>query len=158
MNLDSMEIQDVLILGFGLGSIPYMLERVFKKNYRYVGVERDEVIALWASKYVLPELRSPVEMQLTDAWIFVECCEEKFDLIIMDIFVDDVIPADFEEPEFLESLRGLLNENGTLLYNRLALHADDRRRTEDFFQHTFKKVFPKATYYDVSGNWMLKNH
>ena len=158
IDLDAMAINDVLILGFGLGSIPFMLEKVFKKNFRYVGVERDEVIALWASQYVLPELRSPVEFQLADAWMFVDSCSEKFDLIVMDIFVDDVIPAEFEEVEFLETLKELLNENGLLLYNRLAAQPEDRRLTEEFFQNNFKKVFPNGDYLDVAGNWMLKNY
>jgi SAM-dependent methyltransferase len=158
IDLDRLTIADVLVLGFGLGSIPYMLEKVFNKNYRYVGVERDEVIALWASQYVLPELKSPVELQLADAWMFVDSCSEKFDLIVMDIFVDDVIPEEFEEMDFLETLKDLLNENGLLLYNRLAAQPGDRRLTEIFFQNTFKKVFPQATYLDVMGNWMLKNY
>lgn len=153
-----MDIRDVLILGFGLGSIPYMLEKKFKQDYRYVGVERDEVIAFWATRYVLSELRSPVELQIADAWVFVESCSERFDLIIMDIFVDDRIPEEFEETTFLETLGDLLNENGILLYNRLALEEEDRRLTEAFFEKTFKKVFPKASYFDVKGNWVLKNY
>lgn len=158
INLDTVRINDVLILGFGLGSIPFMLEKVFRKNYRYVGVERDEVVAFWASQYVLPELKSPVELQMADAWMFVETCSETFDLIVMDIFVDDVIPEEFEELEFLEGLKALLNPDGLLLYNRLAAQPEDRRLTNDFFENTFKKVFPRATYLDVMGNWMLKNY
>lgn len=158
LNLAKMDIRDVLILGFGLGSIPYMLEKKFKQDYRYVGVERDEVIAFWATRYVLSELRSPVELQIADAWVFVESCSERFDLIIMDIFVDDRIPEEFEETTFLETLGDLLNENGILLYNRLALEEEDRHQTEAFFEKTFKKVFLKASYFDVKGNWVLKNY
>lgn len=157
MDLSQYDIQDVLVLGFGLGSIPFMLEKVFKKKYRYVGVERDEVIALWASKYVLPELRSPVELQLTDARIFAEMCLERFDLVIMDIFVDDVIPEKFESTAFLQTLQELLNEDGILLYNRLAAKPQDRQESKAFFDNIFKTVFPSATYYDVAGNWILKN-
>ncbi len=158
LDLDKMAIQDVLILGFGMGSIPYMLEKVFHKNYRYVGVEQDEVIALWASRYVLRELRSPVQLQIADARRFTEYCEEKFDLVVVDIFVDDVVPPAFEEPGFLEALQNLLSDNGLLLYNRLTAQPGDQRATTVFFEDVFKKTFPKATFLDVHGNWMLKNH
>lgn len=157
LDLDQLKIEEVLILGFGLGSIPYMLEKKFRKSYRYVGVERDEVVALWASKYVLSGLRSPVALQIADAWVFAGSCAERFDLIIMDIFVDDKIPDEFQTIDFLECLRDLLNKNGMLLYNRLTLHDKDRLLTERFFQNKFKKVFPQATYFDVGGNWILKS-
>jgi len=42
------KVDDVLILGFGLGSIPYMLESKFGKKYRYTGVVR-------YLKYFLPQ-------------------------------------------------------------------------------------------------------
>lgn len=157
MDLGGLAISDVLILGFGLGSIPFMLEKVFKQKYRYVGVEKDEVIALWASQYVLPELRSPVELQLTDARIFTKLCGEQFDLIVMDIFVDDEIPDEFETTDFLQTLKDLLRPEGILLYNRLAAQPEDRRISKAFFENTFRQVFPEATYYEVLGNWMLKN-
>src|SRR5690625_1004287 len=35
---------EVLILGFGLGSIPIMLEKKFKKKYNYTAVEIDETV------------------------------------------------------------------------------------------------------------------
>ncbi len=152
-----MGFEDALILGFGLGSIPYMLEKKFKQNYRYVGVERDEVIALWATKYVLSELRSPIQLQIADARLFAATCSEQFDLVIMDVFLDDFIPEEFEEIEFLEDLRSLLKENGLLLYNRLAAQEWDRKLSLAFFENIFKKVFPEADYYSVKGNWMLKS-
>jgi spermidine synthase len=156
--LETMNIQEVLVLGFGMGSIPYMLEKIFRKNYCYTGIERDEVIAAWASRYVIPELRSPVTLKVMDAGAYIRSCSGKYDLIVMDIFVDDVIPSDFETPDFLTNLNRLLNENGLLLYNRLSLHKEDLQKTSVFFQKTFKAVFPRANYLDVGGNWILKNH
>jgi hypothetical protein len=155
--LDKMSISDVLILGFGLGSIPYMLEKKFKQNFRYTGVEADEAIALWASRYVLDELTSPVEMHLMDAALFVEMCQDQYDMVVMDIFLDDEIPAEFQSKTYLERLQTLLKPEGVLLYNCLSLKEEDKIKTGSFFQNKFKKVFPAATYLDLGGNWMLLN-
>ncbi len=158
INISDKDIYDVLVLGFGLGSIPIILEKNFYKKCSYAGVEADETIAWWASKYVLGDLKSPVQMHITDAALFVETCSEKFDLIAMDIFVDNEIPSEFEEVTFLKKLKALLRKNGILMYNRLALRAIDKERTSEFFKHEFKTVFPKGRYLDLGGNWMLLNH
>jgi spermidine synthase len=134
-----------------------MLEKKFNQKYHYTGVEADEAIAFWASKYVLKELDSPVEMHIMDAGLFVEMCEENFDMVVMDIFLDDEIPGEFQEIHFLEMLKDLINPDGILIYNCLAYKEEDKTKSMAFFQNKFKKVFPDSTYLDVGGNWMLFN-
>lgn len=157
LNIKEKDIREVLILGFGLGSIPFMLEKVFGKNCQFTGVEADELIAYWASEYVMDELNSPVQMNIADASFFVETCEQKFDLIAMDIFVDNEIPIEFEEIHFLQNLNELLSDQGLLMYNRLCLSPADKKKSEHFFKNEFKAVFPNARYLDVDTNWMLLN-
>ena len=96
-------------------------------------------------------------MNLTDAYFFVEMCEEKFDLIAMDVFIDSEIPSEFEEVEFLENLKRLLKKDGILMYNRLSLDESDKKKTLAFFDNEFKAAFPQARYLDVGGNYMLLN-
>ena len=157
IDLDQQQISEVLVLGFGLGSIPFMLEKIFQKKYCYTGVEADEVIAQWASKYVLPELQSPVQLHLGDAKVFTETCQERFDLICMDIFLDNVVPTAFEQIDFLENLKSLLSEDGLLLFNRMTFRQEDKKTTLDFFEKKFKQAFPSGKYFDLGGNWMLLN-
>ncbi len=149
-------IQDVLILGFGLGSIPYMLEKKFGKDYHYTAVEIDENVLYLANKYTLPELTSSITMMPADAFAFVHYCHDKFDLICMDVFLDDIVPENFESTDYLEQLASLLNPNGILLFNKLASNKKDKKQAAAFFE-IFKKVFPKGDYLDVNGNWMLIN-
>lgn len=156
IKIDKLAIDDVLLLGFGLGSIPYMLEKKFNKTYHYTAVEIDENVLYLANKYVLPELTAPINFIPSDAAIFVSYCQEQFDLICMDVFLDDEIPAHFESEAYLLQLKALLKPNGILLFNKLALRADDKERCEAFLP-IFKKVFPNGTYLDVNGNWILIN-
>lgn len=147
---------DVLVLGLGLGSIPFMLEKVFQRKYHYTAVEWDETVAHFAMKYTLSRLQSPVEIITADAGIFVETTEEQFDLMMVDIFEDELTPPQFCTVEFLEKCEALLKPGGLLLFNRL--HGEDqsiRMITERYFEKTFKSVFPAATAIDTKGNWIL---
>lgn len=157
IDLDSFPIKNVLVLGLGLGSIPTMLEKNFKKKYNYTAVEIDESVIYLASKYALPQLESPVQTICTDAFAYVMQCEEQFDMVCMDVFLDDVVPENFEENLFLEKLKQLVNPEGILLFNRIALKPKDEEKTRQFYEKKFQPVFPNGSYLKVRGNWMLLN-
>ncbi|MFK7771433.1 MAG: spermidine synthase [Saprospiraceae bacterium] len=157
VHLDQYPIKNVLVLGLGLGSIPLMLEKNFEKKYNYTAVEIDESVIYLASKYTLPQLESNIQMICADAFAYVMQTEQKFDLICMDVFLDDVVPEEFEENDFLEKLKSLVNDDGILLFNRLASQPKDVERTKVFYHKNFKAVFPEGSYLEVKGNWMLIN-
>ena len=156
LNLKERNIKKVLILGFGMASIPIILEKM-GLDYAYTAVEIDEQVIYLASKYELPYLRSPVQMICADAAQWVQISEEQFDLIAVDIFLDDVIPDRFTQSFFLENTKELLRPGGLLLYNRLANTETDLEKTRTFFEKPFKGVFPEGRYLEVGGNWMLVN-
>ncbi|MEM9888263.1 MAG: hypothetical protein AAF849_20380 [Bacteroidota bacterium] len=145
----------VLLLGFGLGSIPQILEQKLRKKYQYIAVELDESVLYLAQKYTLPQLKSPIETICADAYAYVLQSQEAFDLICMDVFLDASIPNRFQSTLFLDHLKALLVSDATLLYNCLSVTAEDRAAARFFFEEAFKIVFPAATYLDVGGNWIL---
>lgn len=158
IDLEALPGKRVLLLGLGLGSIPQMLEKHFSQVFQYTAVEVDEAVLYLANKYVLSELSSNIEMICTDATAFVAQSQETFDLICMDIFLDDVVPSNFETSAFLEQLQSLLQPKGVLFYNRLSLTEKDVSKTKAFFEKTFLSVFPNGTYLDVQSNWILVNN
>lgn len=149
--------KEVLILGFGLGSIPVILEQKMGLQFNYTVVEIDETVLDLANRYTLPDLQSNIQTICTDATAFVAQSMETFDLICMDIFLDDTVPTQFESAAFLRQLRSLLAPEGIVLYNRLAAKQQDIDKTRKFYEEEFRTVFPEATYLDVGGNWMLIN-
>jgi spermidine synthase len=149
------DISDVLVLGLGLASIPYMLEHHFKQKLSYTGVEIDEEVIYLASKYVLDELKSEVDVVQTDAYTFACITESRYDLICMDVFIDDKVPEDLETEDFAEVLQQTLSDNGLLIFNRLAFTEEDKAGTERYYNEVFKKVFPMATIFESGGNRML---
>ncbi len=157
IRLEALPSEEVLVLGMGLGSIPYILERRFGKNYRYTAVEVDESVLYLANRYGLAELSSSVTAVCADAYAFMLQNEEQYGLACMDIFLDDVVPDTFESPEFLEALKLSLAPGGLLLYNRLTDTLRGRKHTQAFFEEKFLATFPQGTYLDVGGNWILMN-
>lgn len=152
---DLLKGDQVLLLGLGLGSIPEMLVRNFQKQLRYTAIEIDENVVYLANKYVLSKLDSPIEVQIGDAEMYVQSTERKFDMICMDVFLDDKIPEGMTSMDFLKTLGSRLTDNGVLLFNRLARTAADIKETRAYLDNVFLKVFPHGGYLDVKGNWML---
>ncbi len=157
LRMEQLPGTEVLLLGFGMGSIPVLLEKKWKRHYAYTAVEVDEVVLELATRYVLPDLHSPIDLVCADASIFVAVAQERFDLICMDIFLDDQIPEVFESFDFLEDLRERLHADACLLYNRLTATAADQHATKHFYESVFLKVFPEGGFLPVGGNWILVN-
>lgn len=155
MELPSHENVEVLVLGLGLGSIPQMLEQVWKKNYGYTCVEIDETVIQLAEKYVLKNLKSPIDIICGDALHWVEITEQQFDIICVDIFVDTATPIGFRQADFLEQCYNLLAENGVLLYNCLGYDEKDCHESERFYHQTFKKGIEKTALWKLRANYML---
>lgn len=151
-------IKDVLILGFGLGSIPYMLEKKYGKRYSYTGVEIDDTVIYLASKYVLDDLKSEVQLINADAWNFVQLTEYRYDMICVDIFIDDKIPKIFLTSDFLEIIQSNLTENGILLFNHLGMRQQDADAAMQYHDEIFNKQFPNSVALKVVDNYMMLNN
>ena len=157
LDLEKRPIEDVLILGLGLGSVPYILEKIYERAYHYTAVEWDETVAGLAARYTLSRLKSPVEIITADAGVFLQVTEERYDMIVIDIFEDDRTPEQFETVAFLEACAERLRPNGLILYNRLYNAHRNIVSTQRFFEDTFKNVFPEGEKIDTGGNWILVN-
>ncbi len=155
LRLEEIDVKKVLVLGFGMGSIPIILEKLFEKDYEYTGIEIDKKVIELAHKYVLPEVKSKINLICADAYQFVMGCKEKFDIIAVDVFLDDMIPASFEKDEFLARLSTLLSTEGIVVYNRLSQNKKDIALNDAFYNEHFKNCFPNADMVIMEGNSMI---
>ena len=146
---------DVLILGFGLGSIPKMLEDNFKLQLNYTAVEIDDVIIDMVSDYVIPHLQSSIQMIHADAHQFMQVNDQDFDLICVDVFLDEIIPDQFKTKDFLQLLSNSLSENGLVLFNMLGDYEKDKTAAKLFFKEYFKKAFPESSMMHTGTNYIL---
>lgn len=145
----------VLLLGLGLGSVPQMTEELFGKRLDYTAVEYDEAVVALAEDYLLYRLHSNITTVIADAAVYVAQTRERFDLVLVDIFVDDKIPEVFNTAGFAERLKTLLVPGGCVISNRLTFRAADKSIAEVYYRDVWKTVFENAAMLDVSSNWML---
>ena len=146
----------VLVLGLGLGSVIQILEQEHQLNASYTAAELDEGIIDLAQRYVLQYLPCPVTVYPIDAYAYINQYEEEaFDMIIMDVFHDDIIPGPFSQPAFLHRIRNILSPQGLFLYNRLYRTDEDQRETAQYQWDIFAPVFPNHDAIDVEGNRVL---
>jgi spermidine synthase len=155
LKIDKREIQKVLILGFGLGSIPQILSEQYKMNCNYTAVEIDPMVIHLAKNYGYMPQQSKIEVYCADAYDFVKAEQDKYDLICVDVFIDDTVPENAESEVFLYNMRRILKDNGLLIYSRL--NADNLQKTTNnaFKRDHFKKVFSPSKEIETSGNLML---
>ncbi len=155
LDWDGLPGTDTLLLGLGLGSVPQMLEEHFGRELHLTAVEYDATIVALAEHYLLYRLSTPIQTVVADAAQYVAQTGDRFDLILVDLFVDDAVPQGFAGEGFLRECARLLNPGGCLISNRLALRTVDKRSAERYFDDVFLKVFPKGNYLDAHSNWML---
>ena len=147
----------VLLLGLGLGSIPYIVENLFGQVLDYVAVEIDDTVVYLAKKYVLDDLKSPVTVYTADAAIFVQQDDREYDLICVDVFIDDQTPSALRTAEFINQVQSQLTTDGILMYNVLSRTSSDRKRAIKFREDVFMNCCPGGGYIEAPGNWILVN-
>ena len=154
LELSGLEGGKVLVLGLGLGSIVQMLEEQ-QKEYDYTVVELDEDVIYLAEKYVLSKLNAKVQTICSSGEAFCQNTLDKYDLVCMDIFIDDWIPDGCLTLPFCQSLKSLLNERGLVIFNTPAFDKKSARNSKLFFKNRFLRVFKDAHLLDVHKNYML---
>ena len=153
INLDL--IKDVLILGYGIGSIPTILEKTYHKIFNYTAIEIDYEIIRLAYKYTLPELKSKVDLIESDALTYVKYETATYDLICFDVFINDLIPQKFLSIQSIQKHKDILKPQGVFIMNKLYLTPDDQKITDEFIDSIFIKVFTKHKQINTRANMML---
>lgn len=132
-NIKNREIKNVLILGFGSGSVASILQDEYGKDLEMTGVEKDEAVIDLAKKYFSIEKYKNLTLHCEDGYDFVQRCNRKFDLIVMDVFIDLNVPEKFSKENFISALGKLLSENGILFYNVVIHNEKVRTKSSDLF-------------------------
>lgn len=145
--------KSALVLGLGLGSIPFMLVKKYNFSGEIVCVEIDPVIIQLASHYFpIQPLPHNLKFVQEDAADFVTSNQDKFDLIAVDLFIDRDIPLKFHDATFLKSLKETLAPGGLLLFSRLT----DNYVADRTLNMELKNIFPDADEIDTNGNLILR--
>jgi spermidine synthase len=145
--------KEVLILGFGAGSIASILTDEYKLECRITGVEADsKVIMVAKNEFQLDRYKS-LELVHAKAEEFVFETKKKFDLIAVDVFVEETVPASCQTKEFLEQLSSLLTTGGKAVFNIMPkLGMDGKDEFEDRFFYAFSYVQKRELQFGAAPN------
>lgn len=146
---------DFLLLGYGLGSIPAILEKM-GHEFQFTGIEKDAHVIYLASKYTLNDLKSPVHLYEVDAGDYLSQQKKTFSAICMDIFVEDQIPSHFTTEKFIQQLKSRLKKNGLLFVNTIR-PKDEEEKTLTLFQKQLQQAFPEGSFVEVGPNAVFVN-
>jgi spermidine synthase len=119
IEIGKFEIKKVLLLGLGAGSVVDLLVNKHGLKCAITGVELDVKVIDLAKKYFEIEKYANLKIVQADAFDYVQHYNEKFDLIVVDLFVGDTVPAAFASEEFIQNLRKLSNEKCCVAYNKM---------------------------------------
>lgn len=124
----------MLILGFGAGSAARVFRRERRLTCPITGVDGSpEMLGLARSRFQVDAL-APLQLVLSDAFVFMEACQETHGLVLVDLFHDlDPTPG-VEDDAFLAHLRRCTAPGGVLCFNTIAHDAGSAARSERVLQ------------------------
>jgi spermidine synthase len=119
--------KSILLLGLGGGSICHMLFTV-RPEARIDAVEIDPAIPKLAEEYFRLGSSRNLEIHIDDAASFLAKAPRKYDIIILDAYVGERLPAQCATREFFGNVREHLDREGVLVINWMS---GDRRQFQD---------------------------
>lgn len=137
--------ENTLVLGVAGGSVIKTLVEEIKYNGKITGVEIDKNVLGLAKKYFKLNENKNLVLVNEDAFEFVLKTSEKYDLIIIDIFQDTVMPNFLFEDFFINHVNTLLNVNGFILFNTMVLNEKDKERNK-LYRSKFKENYSLRMY------------
>ena len=125
------EIRSVLILGLGGGSVVASLRDKFGYKAKITAVEIDPVIIKVANDEFGIKEDGKLKIVNQDAVTFVRHGSGVYDLIVIDIFIDDTIPAGIFQEDFWHALVRQTTPEASLIFNSLSCQSH-ARKVSDF--------------------------
>ncbi len=111
------EPKQMLILGTAGGSLVHFFQHHYSDS-KITAVEIDiELLELMHNHMRLPEADAQLTYVIDDARHYIQYCQQKFDLIIVDLFIDNHSPRWLLGAESMQSIHRCLSDHGGVAYN-----------------------------------------
>lgn len=136
-------VSSILLLGLGGGSVISSLRNKFNFNGKIYAVELDQKVIDIAEKEFFISSSDTLTIENCDAFDFVKKCDRQFDLIIVDLFIDNKVPEQFYTEAFCDNLSGIMKVKGSILFN-LGMEQINREK-RDIVVNYFRKILRYST-------------
>jgi spermidine synthase len=124
IRIQEKKINNILILGFGCGSIAALFKT--QKNIEITGVEADEKVLELYEKYFLEQINSEIILVESFAEDFIVDHKKTYDLILVDVFIDLDVPPAIKENTFFQHINKSLNTGGIFIYNFIVMNESEK--------------------------------
>ena len=111
--------KNILLLGMGAGSVINLLKNKFQQDGHITAIEIDADIIRIAGEYFELNQYRGLTVENADAYTYVNRTINRFDLIIVDIYIDLDVPQLFESNEFIDQLFHISTPGGMIIYNKV---------------------------------------
>ncbi len=123
----------VLVLGLGAGGIIQTLRHDALYNNTIDSVELDPQIISIAKKYFqLNDFGENHHIHCMDAFEYVLRSNNKYGLVVIDIFIDYTMPDFLFEQYFIKHLLDIVDINGFIVFNTIVINKQQALRNKDF--------------------------
>lgn len=117
LKIDLQRIDKILILGMGGGSVIASLKNKFKFAGEITAVEIDPVVIKIAKEEFDIKPTHILRIVEANAFEFVQRNQQKYQLIIIDIFIDTKVPPELLEKQFWKNISKSMDKEGLFIMN-----------------------------------------
>lgn len=110
-------VSKTLLLGLGAGSVVVTLRNKYQYEEHITAVEIDEVLIKIACEEYQICTDDKLEIHQQDAFEFIKNNNEQYDLIIIDLFIDNRVPDLFYSELFITHLKQHFTTNAFFIFN-----------------------------------------
>ena len=140
-------ILNSLLLGLGGGTVVQLIKARWPKA-KIVGVEIDPEIIKIGKKYFGLDDVPGLQTANANAFDYIKQAKQKFDLLIVDLYLGRKFPKKAENKEFFEDIKKILSSDGIVIFNRLKMEKSDLGN----FEQKLKKHFSSVKLVKTSTN------
>ncbi|WCO01858.1 fused MFS/spermidine synthase [Psychroserpens ponticola] len=148
--IDLKHINSILLLGLGGGSVIETLRQDFNYKKQITAIDIDPVIIDIAKTEYLLESNSNTTIICEDALQFIKENTTKYELIIIDLFIDIKVPKQFLELSFWEDVIKSKSTNGVILFNA-SLEEKKSHQLQSVINFLKTKVYKVDVYENVNN-------
>lgn len=142
------DVSKILVLGMGGGSVIEVLTKQYPKA-KIKAIEIDRTMITLGRKYFHLNSYKNVSIEIADAIEWVKNKKkEKYELIIVDLFIGNKVPKELETIKFLVNSKKCLSVKGTIIINRI------QKKTSIQFEKTLTSVFNSVKIQKVLINYL----
>jgi len=133
----------ILLIGGGAFTLPRAINQEFPSMHLDV-VELDKQLYDLATQYFSFQPTKFTRLYFEDGFDYLQRAQERYDLIILDVFLHATIPTIFQDSQFTETLPAHLRKGGVVAMNIIAGYYGERgaglRRQIEAFQVAFSDI------------------